>query len=245
VLNLLGSSEKGHLAGGRWALLESWLRHAWRWIVYTGQSLPPLAVKLKTFLAVLLFSYLFAMEIAPEPVLRARAAGVFLQIAGILSVAKGLKRHRTIFRRKGFRETFLDWVQHGPKFNPTPISLHGSPSLGPLTLSARGSFWMASASGASIEERLSVLDANLTTLKRRVEEMQEALQKETESRYQADQREAEERGKADRKTREDLESFAVGGLSLEANGVTWLLIGTFLGGLPEASVFLFTTRALL
>ena len=84
--------------------------------------------------------------------------------------------------------------------------------------------------GAALDDRVRVLEDNLTRLREEWHSGKNALRREVGALKEAVQTERAAQASGDNRTASKIEDLAVGGLHLEYVGVTWLLFGTILSG---------------
>jgi hypothetical protein len=90
--------------------------------------------------------------------------------------------------------------------------------------------WRFASDAATVEERLSVLRANLETLAGLHERASARALRDAAALYADLSRETSARSAADAETRERLDRLAVGGVRYELLGALWLLVGIPMAG---------------
>ena len=164
-----------------------------------------------------------------------RYPGLCLQIAGIATVALGIRATRRSFGQPTFRERVRAWIGRRPAWTQPTITANLVATSRAAGITARGSL-SAVAQDDSIEGRIDAVRRDLDALDHRVTQARQ--QTETELQKQADALIAAEqrREKADRKLEAQLESTATGGLDLSFVGAVWLLFGAVMSTVPQELV---------
>lgn len=148
--------------------MNEYLRYVGRWLLHVDWGLRSLK-SLGLFVIVLLSAYAVAIGSTPNPVFRAQIASATLQADGIISVALGLRRHRRLSRLPSALDGFRSWLTRRPRLHPRHYAARSNARIsGGLSVNASGHHLRGVPPGASIEERLEVLEANLSTLERQV-----------------------------------------------------------------------------
>ncbi len=86
---------------------------------------------------------------------------------------------------------------------------------------------------ASLERRVGVLEDNFAALDGEVDQLRRGLDKTERDQTNRTDAERLEREKADAEMGRKIEEVAVGGLHLEAIGLTWLFAGVLLATVPD------------
>jgi hypothetical protein len=158
---------------------------------------------------------------------RIRITGGFLQVAGILTVAYGIRETRLLFRKQGLLESATDWLSRFP-WKTRAVEGSGLVALAPLRLSAEGYVTKVAGEGASVEKRLSALESNLKDLNERHDQTRRDLNQEVRDRKSALDTERGDRIAGDDVTRRTLEAAETGGLNISVMGAVWLTLGVML-----------------
>lgn len=164
---------------------------------------------------------------------RIRYSGLLFQLLGIGTVVALLRDKRRTFKRKGLLEQFRQWFSALPHFRlkSYTISLStitSSSAVGSATLSV----WRRAAVSASLEERLTAIEANVETLKQDLESASRRLQVSSDRLATEINEERRARESTDAAIRELVEKFAVEGLHVEAAGLFWLILGIVFATIP-------------
>jgi hypothetical protein len=181
---------------------------------------------------VVLVVLLMCTYLAPSREVGIRYAGLTLELAGIATVAVGLRDKWHTFDRPSAKDLVIAWWKRMPGFSPRTYVHVGSANITLGGLSAQAYGWHGAAPNSPVEQRIDALERNVEALQRLVVEAR------TEIRQQADQLNskisAEERARrdADQALHARLEEFGVGGMHVEAIGLFWLVSGLILGSLP-------------
>jgi hypothetical protein len=211
-------------------------RYIWAHVLWLAQL-----KKAWLCIAVLILVVIAAQALPGKHDDRLRYAGLVLQLLGVGTVAYLLRDKRATFNRKSMLSVLREWSAARPRFRPKAITLEVSSSVQTSTLgSARTKVWRRAQPNSSVEERLDVLEANLTTLQQEHSETTNDLR--SASGRIADDLSAEKRSREEamRLTNEKLEKFGAGGLHIEATGLVWLVAGIVLATIPAelATVFI-------
>jgi hypothetical protein len=169
---------------------------------------------------------------APADVLR--HTGLFLQLWGLLLVAKEIKDLRARF---GGPPSAISHLRTGLRRlwnrirGRTPITATAS-----VVLPAISGGGTVAASGykapETLEERVALLERLLEHQRGRVDSLRKRLDNEVGERKSADADALRDRLHADRELEALLQELAVGGLLLESVGWYWLLLGLLLSSWP-------------
>jgi uncharacterized protein YjeT (DUF2065 family) len=163
-----------------------------------------------------------------------RYCGLALQLLGVGTVIALLRDKSATFGRLGFLAYFRERFAARPRFRPptTTISVSGVSSSSAVG-NAHGFAWHGPAPAASPDERITMLEHNVETLRKNLDwhsqqyrqadaQLQTELSAERQSR-QASVAAVEQR----------LERFGASGLHIEAAGLFWLVLGIILATIPS------------
>ena len=175
--------------------------------------------------------YRFGFWISQTVEVRIRYCGLGFELAGIVTVALGLEDRRRLFDRPNPFQLTWDrlkqwwskwWRPKNHVFTPEPGEY--------LTtgLSAKASVWRIAPSGSSLDERVSVLESNIASLRNEEADISKAIQEETRKRGEAQASECQAREAADNTLMKKLQELGAGSLQLEWLGIVWLLLGVIL-----------------
>lgn len=160
---------------------------------------------------------------------RIRYCGMTLELLGVLSVAAGLREKRRLFKRPSLLEYLQQWLGRRPRWKREShtISATGIGSASAVG-SARCSVWRGVAPEATLEARVTAIEANLITL--RDEHADTARQVGEEARIRAEALASERRVRESAVTaiQTQLDTFGAGGLHIETAGLFWLFLGIVL-----------------
>lgn len=170
-----------------------------------------------------------------------RYTGLLLQLAGLVVVAIGIANTRRLFGRPTVAQAIGKWLlQLKTAFGPPLIQVSASSTVS-VEARAAGSGTLSgalTAQSATIEGRLAELERADQEIRQRLTEVSKHVTT-IKSELQATiKREMEQRLQADQKLKRLLEDQAAGGLHLETAGLVWLLVGTFVGGIPSELLWL-------
>jgi hypothetical protein len=161
-----------------------------------------------------------------------RYAGTALQILGLLSVALGLYHMRKLFPRRT-RGWFGRLVQAFRR--PKPVSYQAS-AEGGLILGGKARVRYRVGPGASLEDRLRVLEGHLEQLEGEMGTEFQDMKEQVTKLQNSLGRETKERSAADDGTARQIEEVAIGGLHLEVVGLVWLILGVLGASIPDEIV---------
>jgi hypothetical protein len=210
--------------------MNNWLKRIWAWTKEASM----LWLAVTVIIGSLIVAFLPTVNES-----RIRVVGLVLQLCGILTVAWGIAETRKFFGRPSVFTIARNWIKHFPKFRRNTVLGAANITLGASTLSARGYVWSNPKPGASLEERVSVLEKNLDRIKDTTYEVQCQLDKEVRSRESSIVSERQSREQADQEIRNKLEATETGGLNLSLIGIVWLSVGLILSTVPTEIIHLF------
>jgi hypothetical protein len=163
-----------------------------------------------------------------------RYAGTILQVLGLFTVAEGLRRMRRMFGRPTLRAGAKDWFRRlvAAFRQPAPIDLvvileSGAHMTGEVRVR------QSAGPGASVDQRLEVLQENVNRLEEELDAKIRELRKRIADVQESLKRESEERTAGDGRTARQIEEVAVGGLHLEIVGLLWLTLGVLGTSIPD------------
>ena len=160
---------------------------------------------------------------------RVRYSGLALELFGISTVAFGLRDKWHLFKRPSILDHLRGWWERRPHWGGKDITVALSGAeLITMGTSAKLSLWRGVPAGASIEDRVAALEANVNTV--RAEHGETAKHVEEEARKQAEALASERRARelATDEIKNQIETLGAGGLHLEAIGLFWLILGVIL-----------------
>jgi hypothetical protein len=169
-----------------------------------------------------------------DPEVRVRIAAFLLQAGGILNVAIDIRNTRMLFNRPGLVEQFRSWFARFP--TAQPISGSGNLVAGAARMSGEAHVTFAGAGSVDASQRINVLEREVKRLDREIADTRNSLHQQEADQSRALQSEQREREAKDHEISALLEKSATGGLHLSLIGVVWLLVGVFLGSLPDVVV---------
>ncbi len=176
---------------------------------------------------VLILGVAWLLPICRETALR--WAGMLIELSGIGTVVLGLMAKHRLFKLPSVLENALSWVQRRPKWKATPTILEvKTAETIELSGTARVSVWRGTPDGASLEDRITALEQNLQTVRKKQSEIEKRLDEERREQQQALTIETRAREATDQDLRNILEDLGSGGLYLEAMGIAWVIVGVFL-----------------
>ena len=195
--------------------LVTWLRTGWiGWLALTTPFL--------------VFLFFFLTLMCWEP--RIRLTGMLLELAGLLTVALGLRETRKLFRRQGLLSFVWNYLaavplpwkaqHHTIVLGAGCIVLDGATSSAHMTVSP--------APGTPLEDRVARLEKEAERLSVEAFQIRQSIEDAGREYRQAIKAEAEKRKAGDQKTGMQLEEAVAGGLHLEMIGVCWIALGILL-----------------
>ena len=203
----------------RWQTLGAVLRDAWPTWLFVGG---------------LIFAWVVSDLVSKTGHDAVLYTGTMLQIFGLTTVAIGLRQMRRMFDRPSFRAATLNWFRRlaATFTGPKPISLQAS--FGAFaTMTGEARVIRGVGPGATLDERVSTLEKNLTLLRDELDTKLQGLRRELGTVKESIEHESQERRAADEKTGREIEEVAIGGLHLEWVGLFWLYLGVIAGSIPD------------
>jgi hypothetical protein len=163
-----------------------------------------------------------------------RYAGTVLQVFGLLTIAVGLRHMRKLFGRPTVPRRVRDWFgRFAQAFRrPEPVTLKGT-AAGIAMVTGEARVRLGAGAGASLEQRLSVLESNLNQLQDELDAKICELRSKSDEMRNDLRREGEERRAADDTVSRRIEEVAIGGLHLEIVGLVWLMLGVIGASVPD------------
>lgn len=208
------------------------MQRVWRWIVAVAHWIAD-AWRVWGALAVVVLVTLIGSQLPGTVEDRVRYCGLTLELLGIFTVVSGLRDKRRIFKRPSLLAHLRSWLSRCPRWGTRAhtISATGIASASAFG-AARDSVWRGTPSEASVEARLTALEANVNTLRTEQTETAKELHEETRNRTEAVDSERQARESAARDIRTQLETLGAGSLHLETAGLFWLVLGVMLATAP-------------
>jgi hypothetical protein len=205
--------------GARWSALVGVLTAAWPfWMAVLGVA----------------FSAVGACRLTGDPATAIRYAGTCLQVLGLFTVAIGLRQMRLLFGRPSLAASIAQWFkQLGNVFAPSKDAVvHAGSAAMSMTAGMAGVATTLGAN-ASLDERVSALERELTTLRRDLNASIERAHQQVGGVKAELKEERRARERADSLTAKKVEEVAIGGLRLEIVGVLWLILGVLGTSIPQ------------
>lgn len=201
----------------------SWLRRVGMWLAQGRRMWQCLAGLLAVFLVVIAFD---CSELGFQI-----AAGL-LQLFGVGTVALGIRQTRRQFGRPGVLAHALEWARSFPPLKASESRGSVATTLVGFHAAARGYGWRNAPAGASTEERLAVVEENLSGLLKRFDRTEKELRDGISEQKAGLEGETAVRSEADREISARLEAAETGGLTLSLIGTVWIVVGIVLGTVP-------------
>jgi hypothetical protein len=164
---------------------------------------------------------------------RFRYCGLVLQLLGVGTVIYLLRDKSATFGRLGFLAYFRERFAALPKFRPTikTISASGVSSTSASGF-AHGFVWHNLISSASPEERITILEKNVETLRTNLD-LHAQKYRLVDQRLQTElSAERQSRIASVASVEQRLERFGASGIHIEAAGLFWLVLGIILATVP-------------
>jgi hypothetical protein len=159
-----------------------------------------------------------------------RYAGASLEIFGVLTIAHGLRRLRKQFGPASSNENWF--IRLGRAFRRAePKTLQAS--AGSIAIvGGNVSMRRSAGTGASLDVRLEVLEANFKQFEQETSrQIQANIEKVSHLKAELDQ-ERDARSEADRATSKQIKDMAIGGLDIEFIGLIWVVLGIIGASIP-------------
>jgi hypothetical protein len=159
-----------------------------------------------------------------------------LQLCGIGTVAWGNRKTRKLFGEKSYPARFREWRAR----RTASRALTGAAMMAEIGDMSSAEAYLSQTAGpdATVERRITVLEANLDDLRQRHDKTRRELQEESRTRKAAVDAERQTREHGDEDVRAVIREAAAGGLDLSAMGVLWLFAGVILGTASQEIVSL-------
>lgn len=163
-----------------------------------------------------------------------RYAGTMLQLLGLATVAIGLGKTRRLFRQPSLMARVLGWFARLTAAFTAPRSISAEAAAGGYAIvGAEAGLIHGAGPGASVEQRLSILEENVNRLRDELDTKVQGLRQELAGVKETVQRESWERKAEYRETRRMIEDATIGGLHFEIVGLFWLTLGVTGTSVPE------------
>ena len=204
--------------------LKNWIPRLFSWIILDAKDL---WITSLVIAAVVGSSYLtFGIEERGF-----RVSGLFLELLGILVVAKGLSDSRQLFERPSMNQSLLNWLKQFPKFGGNNYVLVAGEGRFKMENDSVAAFGLVGKAPHTIEGRIALLEKRLDLADKQIQEGNRKIEDETKNRVEAMNSEVESRNEGDLAVRKQLEEAVVGGILLEIKGIVWLATGVILSTL--------------
>lgn len=162
-----------------------------------------------------------------------RYAGVFLELAGILTVVIGILDKRAAFNRPGFWVLLKQWVAQFPSFRSRSANVSGSAAITASGSIVSGHLTTRPGPGASLESRVIALESQLLSLQEHTNTIQQEAQERDQRLNARVDEESERRASEIQKLFKKFEEFGADNLHLETVGILWLVVGLITSNLPR------------
>jgi len=145
-----------------------------------------------------------------------------------VTVAFGLQEIRALFKKPTFREAVATWLQSFPRWEVERRIFAGTGHMKTGGVTASGHGMARPPPNASIEQRVAALEANVQSVSNLVHATRNEFESEITAQKKALDEERRERNREDAGIRELIDQAVAGGLTLEAMGLVWLVVGLLL-----------------
>jgi hypothetical protein len=166
-----------------------------------------------------------------------RLVGMVLQILGIGSVIVGIETTRRLFAHPTLWSVISQWWAARPRLGRLTVtaSLQISPTI---SFGGKASAFKTHhpPAGASVEQRLESLEANVEITDERISGVEQGIDKLERKQFEGLRHERNARAMADDELRTRLVGLATGGFHISLMGAVWLFAGVILStAAPELS----------
>jgi multidrug transporter EmrE-like cation transporter len=214
----------------QFTFVKRWLKALYLWLAeksYVWQSLAVIA------LAFVAPAFWFGFS---ETAIR--QAGLVLQLCGILTVAWGIKKTRSLFGYPTMPSAARNWIFRFPRFRHRSATGSAVLKLPVPLMRMQGYKTETPGPNASFQERIEALERNLEGTNRRLDQLHDETSKEFRKIESALKQEAHQRVSEDQVLRQKLEATATGGLHITAMGALWLFFGVTMSTIPQELAYL-------
>ena len=208
--------------------LPGWLRECGAWLAW------PRRAWIAIFAIAAIVAVFFVLPGCAER--RIRLAGLLLELLGVGTVAKGINDTR---KRFGKPSLLREWLAAAPKWRRDIqiIAGTGNMNLSGVRASAVGTVTLPA--DASADQRIRALETLVQNLHAASHALRTEFEKAVEDQRNALTAETQTRRDEDASVRKLIDDAIAGGLSLEAMGLLWLVVGVVLAtGSAEFAAFL-------
>jgi hypothetical protein len=204
----------------------NWLNRCRSWqsevIVWLGQ-LRILGVAVLTFfVAGMTFGFVLAY---PSSCLEraVRWTGGMLQVFGVVTVVLKLRAAHDQFQMP--TTNFWQWLKRFPRFPPQHVTLHAHDLIHPGPVFSEPRLRVSSGPGASLEQRVVLIEQQFTGLFKEIDRVDRASQESADKFSEALRVESAERKNADKGLSEQIKDVVLGHVYLDWLGVLFVLLG--------------------
>ena len=163
-----------------------------------------------------------------------RYAGTLLQLAGLFTVAWGLRDMRRLFNRPSIWRAVLTWFKTLATafMSPRHVVVQASEILS-ASSALTAKVTVGPRPDASVEERVAALERRMADLEAELQNATAGLRQQIGGLSEGAVDERRERELAGREISHRIETVAVGGLRLEMVGLAWLVVGVLCTSIPS------------
>ena len=168
-----------------------------------------------------------------------RLLGMFLQLLGVLTVAKGLRDSARLFDKQSILESIVAYLKEVPRRRVIIHDLVANDIVTDRPALGRPSLSVSLGPDAPLEKRVEMLDKIISELSGHVEEIEAQLQAQCDNLMLSITDEATHRKADYRAIKEKLEKAVIGGIHVEWLGVIFFIAGIILASAsPELASLL-------
>jgi hypothetical protein len=160
---------------------------------------------------------------------RLRMTGLGLELGGVATVAMGFYETRKLFQRRSWFAWLRSWLESFPAWNTSHRAIVGAGHLAVQPGNVNLKYTAAPPPNATIEQRVAALETNMVNVTEAMHAIRADLESTIVDQNQQLEHERRQRTDQDVSLRELITEAAAGGLTLEATGITWLVLGLILG----------------
>jgi hypothetical protein len=204
--------------------IVAWMKSMVRWLLEPA----PIWIAVLVIVVVVLV----CTCLASTPAVGLRYAGLALELAGVATVAIGLRDKWYTFEKPSLKNLVVAWLKRVPRFSPKTTVHVGSGNITLGGLSAQAYGWHGTGPDSPLEQRVDALERNVEAIQGLIVQVRQEIRQEADKLNTKISQEERARLDADRALHVRLEKFGAGGLHLEAIGLFWLVTGLVLGSLP-------------
>ena len=208
------------------------IQKTWQWIKAMAHWLAS-AWRVGLAYAVLLCVFIVASLLPGTLENHLRYIGLAFELVGIGVVAYGLRDRWILFNRPTPLAHLRSWLERRPRWGGKSqiIASAGGGGVSTSAGLATSSVWRGVPAGASVEDQVAALEANIETLRGEQAEIAKRIEKEARIQAEALGVERQARTLAINEIQGRIETLGIGGAHLELLGLIALILGAILATL--------------